>query len=142
MLPINFSQTRRERFMARSFPKRSIVEFPSAVTARQAKADDDTLMCSGLCQPPPPKPNACANEPKPPRLTDELEDDEEEDDDPPDEESLLKKLLRDELPLPPPWPPDDELRGAQSAPGCGVTGAVTPGCAGAIGWQFCRGISA
>lgn len=89
-----------------------------------------------MCQPPL-KPNACANEPKPPRLTEELEDDEELlDDELPDEES--KKLLRDErllLPL----PPDDELREVQSAPGCGVTGAVTPGGGG---WQFWRGISA
>lgn len=93
-----------------------------------------------MCQPPL-EPNACANEPKPPRLTDELEDEDEDDDEPPEEESLLKKLLRDELLPLPPWPPDDELRGAQSA-GCGVTGAVTPGCGGGTGWQFCRGISA
>ena len=87
-----------------------------------------------MCQPPL-KPNAWANEPKPPRLTEELDDDDEL----LDEES--KKLLRDErllLPL----PPDDELREVQPAPGCGVTGAVTPGGGGGGGWQFSRGISA
>lgn len=97
-----------------------------------------------MCQPPPPKPNAWANEPKPPRLTDELDeedDDDDDDDPPPDEES--KKLLRDDQ-----WPPlllpdpDDELRGPQSAPGCGTAGAAMPGGSGWAGWQFCRGISA
>lgn len=84
------------------------------------------------------KPKAWANEPKPPRLTEELEEDELEDDEELlDEES--KKLLRDERP---PLPPEDELREVQSAPGCGVTGAVTPGGGGGGGTQFWRGISA
>ncbi|MCP1967524.1 hypothetical protein [Bradyrhizobium elkanii] len=94
---------------------------------------------------PPLKPNACANEPKPPRLTDELDDELEEAEEPFDEELLLKKLLRDEPLLPP--DPDDELRAVQSTPGCGGTGvatpgAVTPGGVGGTGWQFGRGISA
>lgn len=96
------------------------------------------------CQPPP-KPNACANEPKPPRLTELALAADDDDEPPPDEESLLKKLLRDDQLLPlPPWPPypDDELRGAQSTPGCGTAGAVMPGGGGCGGWQVWRGISA
>jgi len=37
---------------------------------------------------PPLKPNACANEPKPPRLTDELDDELDEEEEPLDEELL------------------------------------------------------
>lgn|GEM_PF-5061433 len=48
----------------------------------------------------PPKPNAWANEPKPPRLTELELDVDDDDDDPPEEESLLKKLLRDDQPPP------------------------------------------
>jgi hypothetical protein len=62
---------------------------------------------------PPEKPNACANEPKPPRVT---PPDPESDDVPDaewlDEESPEKKLLREDVPPPePPRPPDEDPRG-------------------------------
>jgi hypothetical protein len=95
------------------------------------------------CQPPP-KPNAWANEPKPPRLTELAPEADDDDEPPPDEESPLKKLLRDDqMPPLPPWPPyDDALRGAQSAPGCGTADAAMPGDGGCVGWQLLRGIIA
>jgi len=88
-------------------------------------------------QPPPEKCDvkACANEPKPPRVTPP----EPESDEAPDEEWLppspLKKLLRDD----PPLPLDEEPRGGHSAPACRPDGAATPDGTGA---QFSPGISA
>ena len=108
----------------------------------QEKGGCFTASCGaiGVCQPPPEKcaEKACANEPKPPRVTPlDPESDEAwlEDD-----ESLLKKLVRDQ-PLPdPPWPPDDvEPRWEQLAPDGEIAGAAIPG---GDGWQFSRGISA
>ena len=94
------------------------------------------------CQPPPEKcdVNACANEPKPPRVTPP----EPESDDVPDDEWLdespLKKLLRDDDPPDEPWLLlDDDPRGGHSAPACGPAGAAIPG---RFGSQLSLGISA
>jgi hypothetical protein len=113
---------------------------------RQEKVGCFTASCGviAMCQLPIEKcpAKACANEPKPPRVT-PLEPDS---DDVPDEawldeeESLLKKLVRDQLLPEPPWPPDDvEPRWVQLVPGCAVAGVAIPG---EEGWQFSRGISA
>ena len=89
---------------------------------------------------PPPKPNAWANEPKPPRVTPEedsvpLTDELREDESPP------KKEKRDDERLEPPPPPPllDELRGAHAAPVDGSAGAAIPGEGG---WHVSLGISA
>ena len=88
---------------------------------------------------PPEKPNACANEPKPPRATPpEVEPDDVPDDEWLDEESPLKKLLREDDP-PPPEPPDEDPRGGHPAFVCGIAGAAIPG---EDGRQFSPGISA
>jgi hypothetical protein len=116
------------------------------VRIRQGKGGCFTATCGTIAvrQPPPEKcaEKACANEPKPPRVTpldpesDEVPDEAWLD----EEESLLKKLLRDQLPPDPPWPPDDiEPRWVQSVLDCGIAGAAIPG---EEGWQFWRGISA
>jgi hypothetical protein len=116
------------------------------VRIRQGKGGCFTATCGtiAVCQPPPEKcaEKACANEPKPPRVTpldpesDEVPDEAWLD----EEESLLKKLVRDQLPPDPPCPPDDvEPRWEQSVLACGIAGAAIPG---ADGWQFWRGISA
>jgi hypothetical protein len=113
---------------------------------RQEKVGCFTASCGVIAvrQPPTEKcaEKACANEPKPPRVT-PLEPESEE---VPDEawldedESLLKKLVRDQLLPDPPWPPDDvEPRCAQSVLACEIAGAAVPGEGG---WQFSRGISA
>ena len=86
-------------------------------------------------QPCPEKPKACANEPKPPRVTPPEPLSEEPADEEWLAESLLKKLERDDereplLPL-------DELLPVQAVSGC--AGAAMPGEGGL---QFCRGISA
>ncbi len=80
--------------------------------------------------------NACANEPKPPRVTPpEPESDDVLDDEWLDEESPLKKLERDDPPEEP-WPPlDEDPRAAHSA-------SLRPVGAAIPGWQFSRGISA
>jgi hypothetical protein len=113
---------------------------------RQEKVGCFTASCGVIvvCQLPIEKcpAKACANEPKPPRVT-PLEPDSDEVPDEAwldEEESLLKKLVRDQ-PLPePPWPPDDvEPRWVQLVPDCAVAGAAM---AGEEGWQFSRGISA
>jgi hypothetical protein len=113
---------------------------------RQEKVGCFTASCGAIavCQLPIEKcpEKACANEPKPPRVT-PLEPESEE---VPDEawldgeESLLKKLVRDQ-PLPdPPWPPEDvEPRPVQLAADWAVAGAAIPG---GEDWQFSRGISA
>ena len=143
-LPIMVKRTRRERFIG-AIPSASAarVSISHHRPASQSASSHENL--SAIHQPPPPK-KAWANEPKPPRLTElELELDDEDDDELlDDDESLLKKLLREEPQLLELWPPelDDELRGVQSAPGCGVTGAAMPGAGGGTGWQFGFGISA
>ena len=87
----------------------------------------------------PPPENACANEPKPPRVT---PPEPESDDDVPDgecfdEESPLKKLLREAYPpLEEPWPPlGEDPRDAHSA----LEDAAIPGW---LAPQFSPGISA
>ena len=116
------------------------------VTITQGKGGCFTATCGTLAvrQPPPEKcaEKACANEPKPPRVTplepesDEVPDEAWLD----EEESLLKKLLRDQLPPDPPWPPDDiEPRWVQSVLDCEIAGVAIPG---EEGWQFWRGINA
>ena len=96
----------------------------------------------------PEKPKACANDPKPPRLTllDPDSDDDEEADDEWPEESLLKKLKRDERPEP--LLPPDQPREVQAVEfACGCVGAGMPGEAGAAmpgeaaGAQVCLPIS-
>src|SRR5260370_18602874 len=71
-------------------------------------------------QPPTEKPNACANDPNPPRVTPpEPASDEAPDGERPDELSPPKKLLRDDDPPDQPWlPPDDDPWGGHSAGGC------------------------
>jgi hypothetical protein len=61
---------------------------PSVHQLRSASKRKRMTTRQSACQPPP-KPNACANEPKPPRLTDELDDEPDEDEEPPDEELSL-----------------------------------------------------
>jgi hypothetical protein len=78
--------------------------------------------------------NARANEPKPPRVTlPEPESEAVPDDVRLAEVSPPKKLLRDQYPPDEPWPPlpDDDPRGAQSAPDGGWPGAAIPGDVGA-----------
>ena len=84
--------------------------------------------------------NACANAPKPPRVTPpEPESDEVPDEERLDEVSPLKKPLREDPPDEP-WPPSDEdPRAEHSALVCSPDGAAI---AGAFGPQFSRGISA
>jgi hypothetical protein len=113
---------------------------------RQEKVGCFTASCGAIavCQLPIEKcpEKACANEPKPPRVT-PLEPESEE---VPDEawldgeESLLKKLVRDQLLPDPPWPPDDVApRCVQSVLACEIAGAAIPGEGG---WQLWRGIRA
>jgi hypothetical protein len=90
-------------------------------------------------QPPPEKcdVNACANAPKPPRVTPEPDSDDEV----PvgerlDEESPLKKLLREDDPPDQPWPLDEDPRGEHPA---AAGDATMPG---RFGSQFPAGISA
>jgi hypothetical protein len=117
-----------------------------SVGIRQEKGGCFTASCGAIagCQLPTEKcaEKACANDPKPPRVT-PLEPESEAVPDEAwleDEESLLKKLLRDQLLPDPPWPPDDvEPRGAQSVLDGETVGAAIPG---AEGWQFWRGVSA
>ena len=92
-----------------------------------------------LRQPPPENPNACANEPNPPRVTPpDAESDEAPDDERLDEESPPKKLLRDDEPPEPPWPPPERMiRSRHSALGC-----ATDAIPGWLGSQFSPGISA
>jgi hypothetical protein len=95
-------------------------------------------LCGGTIQPPPEKCTlmACANEPKPPRVTvPELElDGEVPDADLFDEESPLNNPQRDDPP--PAWPPlEEDPRGEHPA----LDGAAMPGWPGA---QFSLGISA
>ena len=99
-------------------------------------------------QPPPEKcaEKACANEPKPPRLTPDEPASELPDDERLDALSLLKKLERDDDDPPQPCPPyQEDPRGAQLATAgdvagaVGAAGAATPGAAG---WQFSRGMNA
>ena len=88
-------------------------------------------------QPRPEKPNARANEPKPPRVTPaELESEELADDERPDEVSLPKKLKCDDDRL---YSPPDDPRDAQPVLVCGIAGAAITG---GVDWQFSRGISA
>jgi hypothetical protein len=83
--------------------------------------------------------NACANEPKPPRVTPPEPD---SDDEVPvaerlDEESALKKLPREDEAPDEPWPAlDDEARGEHPTP---AGDAAMPG---RFGSQFSAGISA
>src|SRR5207249_3721928 len=63
----------------------------------------------------PPKPNACASEPNPPRETSDFASEDER-----AEESSEKRL---EPPLPP--PPPDDLRSAHAASLCGRAGAAS-----------------
>jgi hypothetical protein len=101
-------------------------------------------------QPPPEKcaEKACANEPKPPRLTPDELASKLPDDERPDALSLLKKLERDDDDPPQPCPPyQEDPRGPQLAMAGDVAGVATPGAAGAAtpgtgGWQFSRGINA
>jgi hypothetical protein len=96
----------------------------------------------GCRQPPPEKcdVNACANEPKPPRVTPpEPESEEVPDDAWLDEESPLKKLLREDPPDEPWPPPDEDPRGGHPAPDCTPDGAAIPAAAGV---QLSLGISA
>jgi hypothetical protein len=100
--------------------------------AGQAKAKYLTGSCgatTGCPQPPPEKcaAKACANPPKPPRVTPlepgsaEVPDDERLD------EASPKKLLRDDDPPEPPRPPlEEDPRGEHSAPDCGNDGAAIP----------------
>lgn len=144
-LPIMVKRTRRERFIGAIPSSRRWLEVFISSHRRASESASSHDKLSAAHQPPPPK-KAWANEPKPPRLTEpELElDDEDVDELLDDDESLLKKLLREEPQLLELWPPelDDELRGAQSAPGCGVTGTAMPGAGGGTGWQLRFGISA
>jgi hypothetical protein len=118
---------------------------------RQEKVGCFTASCGVIvvCQLPIEKcpAKACANEPKPPRVT-LLEPDSDEVPDEAlfaevwldEEESLLKKLVRDQLLPEPPWPLEDvEPRWVQLVPDCAVAGDAM---AGEEGWQFSRGISA
>ena len=85
---------------------------------------------------------ACANPPKPPRVTwlERESDVEVADDEWLEEESLLKKLLRDDDPPEEPWPPlDEDPRGRHSLLVCSPDGAAIPGL---FGSQFSLGISA
>ena len=70
-LPINVSTTRRERFMV-AIPFCDCPERPGvSITCggpRKRKPDRFTASC-GESDQPPEKPTACANEPKPPRVT-------------------------------------------------------------------------
>jgi hypothetical protein len=101
--------------------------------AGQAKAKYLTGSCganTGCPQPPPEKcaAKACANPPKPPRVT-PLEPGSAEvpDDERLDEASPLKKLLWDDDPTEPPRPPlEEDPRGGHSAPDCGNDGAAIP----------------
>lgn len=86
----------------------------------------------------PPRENALANEPNPPRVTPP----EPDSDEPPDEARLdevspPKKLLRDHNPPDEPWPPDQDPRGGHAAPVCRFVAMP-----GGFGAQFSRGISA
>src|SRR5882724_9864586 len=70
-LPINVSTTRRERFMVAILSVATAWTIPSfhhLCAQKQAKADPFTASCGGMYQPPE-NPKACANEPKPPRVT-------------------------------------------------------------------------
>jgi hypothetical protein len=88
-------------------------------------------------QPLPEKPNARANEPKPPRVTlPEPESVDVADAERPGEVSLPKKLTRDHDR---PYPPPDDPRDEQPVLLCGIAGAAIPG---GVGWQFPPGISA
>jgi hypothetical protein len=71
---------------------------------------------------------ACANPPKPPRVTPlEPGSTEVTDDERLDEASPLKKLLRDDDPPEPPRPPlEEDPCGGHSAPDCGNDGAAIP----------------
>ena len=112
-------------------------------TGKQKPAVHGIVQEGRLVQPPPEKcdVNACANEPKPPRVT-WLDP---ESDAVPDEEFCeefpLKKLLRDDDPPEEPWPPppDEDPRGRQSALVVSPEGAAMPGWFGA---HFSLGISA
>jgi len=107
----------------------------------QAKANRFTLSCGTrpVRQPPTEKPNACANDPNPPRVTPpEPASDEAPDGERPDELSPPKKLLRDDDPPDQPWPPpDDDPWGGHSAGGC--KSDAIPGRSVA---QFSRGMRA
>src|SRR5258708_19958832 len=86
----------------------------------QAKANRFTLSCGTrpVRQPPTEKPNACANDPNPPRVTPpEPASDEAPDGERPDELSPPKKLLRDDDPPDQPWPPPDEDPCGEHSPG-------------------------
>ena len=112
----------------------------------QAKANYLTGSCganTGCPQLPPEKcaAKACANPPKPPRVTPlEPGSTEVPDDERLDEASPLKKLLRDDDPPEPPrLPPEEDPCGGHSAPDCGNDGAAIPA---PFGSQFAPGISA
>jgi hypothetical protein len=105
----------------------------------QAKAHRFTASCGTLplCQLPE-KPNACAKEPNPPRVTPlDAESDEAPDAKWLDEESPPKKLLRDDHPPDQPWPPGKYPRDVHSTLGC--RSDAIPGW---LGPQLPLGISA
>jgi hypothetical protein len=98
-----------------------------------------TASCGVRPYPPKCEANACANEPKPPRVTPpepEAVPDEEL-----DTESPPKKLVRRDHELPDPPDPllDEYPRAEQLVAVCGDDGAAIPGAAGS---QLLRGISA
>ncbi len=107
----------------------------------QAKANRFTLSCGTrpVRQPPTEKPNACANDPNPPRVTPpEPASDEAPDGERPDELSPPKKLLRDDDPPDQPWPPPDEDPWGEHSTG-GCKSDAIPGRSVA---QFSRGMRA
>ena len=85
--------------------------------------------------------NACANAPKPPRVTppEPESDDQVPEGERLDEKSLLKKLLRDDPPAQPRLLLDEDPRGGHSALVWSPDGAAIPG---RLGSQFSPGISA
>jgi hypothetical protein len=110
-------------------------------TGKQKPAVHGIVQEGRLAQPPPEKcdVNACANEPKPPRVTWFEPESDAVPDAEPGEESPLKKLLRDDDPPEEPWPPlDEDPRGRQSALVVSPDGAAMPGW---FGPQFSLGIS-
>jgi hypothetical protein len=130
--------TRRERFIVQlRYPKGwSNGSFHQLTPIRQGQADRFTASCgTEPASQPPLKPNACANDPNPPRVTPpDAASAEPPDRKPLDEESPLKKLLRDDHPPDQPWPPPEKYPRWHSALGC-PSGAVPGG-------QFDFGISA
>jgi hypothetical protein len=105
---------------------------------RQAKADRSRQRAEAAFPHPPEKPKACANEPKPPRVTRLDPESDVPEADWFEEESPLKKLLREDPP-PEPWlDEDEEVRGGHSVLLCNSDGDATFGGRS----QFSLGISA